>query len=259
MPLRYCYRTVAERDETAVRNLEDVPVVRGCDADVAGIRLRKPRMDGKLLMDPESIHQVEAALAAFPGLDNVCVMELDAEPVGRCLVAYVAPASVKMAALQAHARKLLPGRLVPTAIVATDASAVTAERQALPVPDLSGLVPYRAPDSARQAALCEIFADVLGVPRFGVDDDFFSLGGRSVDAMLLSGRISAALGVRMSIGDLFDAPTVAELDRRLDVTSAALSGYLRLKGMAHDDRDLMSAGRVPAVVHAGNVVHPGPG
>jgi acyl carrier protein len=87
---------------------------------------------------------------------------------------------------------------------------------ALPTPDLNGLMPYRAPATARQETLCVLFAEVLGVPRCGVDTDFFELGGRSVDAMLLAGRISSELGTRISMADLFRAPTPGDLDRRLD-------------------------------------------
>ncbi|MGH3284678.1 MAG: phosphopantetheine-binding protein, partial [Streptosporangiaceae bacterium] len=52
--------------------------------------------------------------------------------------------------------------------------------------------------------------------RCGVGSDFFDLGGRSVEAMMLAGRISAALGIRLTMADLFKAPTVGDLDRRLD-------------------------------------------
>ena len=74
----------------------------------------------------------------------------------------------------------------------------------------------RAPATPRQEALCELFAQVLGVARCEVDSDFFDLGGRSVEALVLAGRISAAVGVRITMADLFKAPTVADLDRRLD-------------------------------------------
>ena len=77
-------------------------------------------------------------------------------------------------------------------------------------------MPYRAPSTARQETLCTIFAEVLGITQCGLDDDFFGLGGRSLDAMVIAGRVSAAIGRDMSMDDLFDAPTVAELDRRLD-------------------------------------------
>src|SRR5712691_7156169 len=182
-------------------------------------------MDGERTMDCTAIREVQAVLAAFPGLDDVAVAEQDAEPAGRCLVAYVAPGSVDLPALHGYARTHLPGHLVPAAIVVLDAIPVTADGTtdpaALPPPDLDGMKPYRAPGTGRQQTLCEIFAEVLHVPRLGVDDDFFSLGGRSVHAVLLAARINSALGVRMPMADLFDAPTVAELDQRLDVMANA--------------------------------------
>jgi hypothetical protein len=94
------------------------------------------------------------------------------------------------------------------------------DRQSPPAADSRALVPYRAPESARQEALCDIFAKVLGTPRFGIDDDFFDLGGRSVDAVLLASRINATIGVTMRMMDLFDTPTVAELDQRLSEREA---------------------------------------
>jgi hypothetical protein len=181
-------------------------------------------MDGERPMDRAAVQETQAVLAAFPGLDRVTVVEHDAPPVGRCLIAYVAPGTVDMPALHAHVRRHLSGRLVPAAIVAVDAVAVTAggatDARSLTAPDLGGMMPYRAPDTARQEILCEIFAEVLRVPRLGLDDDFFSLGGRSIDAMLIAGRVRAALGVGLSMADLFDAPTVTELDRRLDVRAS---------------------------------------
>jgi nonribosomal peptide synthetase DhbF len=54
------------------------------------------------------------------------------------------------------------------------------------------------------------------VARCGIDSDFFDLGGRSVEAMLLAGRINADLDARISMADLFRAPTVADLDRHLN-------------------------------------------
>jgi hypothetical protein len=121
--------------------------------------------------------------------------------------------------LHAYARKTLHNASMPVAIMVIDEIPVTAAGAvnvaALPVPELSGLLPYQAPATPRQDILCELFAQVLVVARCGVDSDFFDLGGRSVEAMVLAGRINAALDVRISMADLFRAPTVADLDRRL--------------------------------------------
>jgi Phosphopantetheine attachment site len=99
-------------------------------------------------------------------------------------------------------------------IPVTTAGAVNAA--ALPVLELAGLLAYHPPVTPRQETLCEIFAEALGVARCGVSSDFFDLGGRSVEAMLLAGRISTAFGARVSMADLFRAPTAGDMDRRLD-------------------------------------------
>ena len=172
------------------------------------------------LMDAVVVDEARSVLAAFPGLAGVAVVE-HADRAGECLIGYVVPSGpgLDVRELHAHARKALRGAGMPAAIVVVDEIPVTAagaaDAAALPVPELSGLLPYRAPGTARQEMLCELFAEVLGVARCGIDSDFFDLGGRSIDAMMLAGRISTALGTRISMADLFKAPTVADMDRRL--------------------------------------------
>lgn len=177
-------------------------------------------------MDWQANEKVRDLLAAFPGIDDCAITAQEAGPAGRCLIAYVTPASADLPAVQSYLRNHLPGPLIPAAIAAvphipTD-GAGRADVSSLPVPDVTALTAYRAPDTARQETICEIFADVLRLPRVGLDDDFFRLGGRSVDAMILAARIAAALSVRLPMTDLFDAPTVAELD--LLITTAASAG-----------------------------------
>jgi nonribosomal peptide synthetase DhbF len=173
-------------------------------------------------MNSEGISEVKSALAAFPGLAGVEVVEHDADQADQCLIAYVAPSGpgLDVPELHAYARKALPNGSMPAAIVVVDEIPVTAagavDVSALPVPDLSGLLPYQAPTTPRQETLCDLFAEVLRVARCGVDNDFFDLGGRSIDAMVLAGRISAALGVRISMADLFKASTAGDIDRRID-------------------------------------------
>ena len=179
-------------------------------------------MDGEPLMDSESITEAKKALEAFPGLADVLVVEHDAGEADECLIAYVVPSGPGLDAseLRAHARKTLQNASMPAAIMVVDEIPVTAagdvNTAALPVPELSGLLPYHAPATPRQELLCELFAQVLGVARCGVDTDFFDLGGRSIEAMVLAGHVSAALDLRVSMADLFKASTVADLDRLLD-------------------------------------------
>jgi nonribosomal peptide synthetase DhbF len=179
-------------------------------------------MDGEPLMDSESIGEVRAALAAFPGLADVTVVKHGAGQADQCLIAYVVPSGpgLDVPELHAYARKTLSNGSMPAAIMVVDEIPATATGAvnvaALPVPELNGLLPYQAPTTPRQEILCELFAQVLGVARCGTGSDFFDLGGRSVEAMVLAGRISTSLGIRVSMADLFRAPTVGDMDSRLD-------------------------------------------
>jgi nonribosomal peptide synthetase DhbF len=189
--------------------------------------MQHQQMDGEPLMDSDRIGEVKSALAAFPGLADVTVIEHSAGQADQCLIAYVVPSGpgLDVPELHAYARKALTNGSMPAAIVVVDEIPATAagaiDVAALPVPELAGLLPYHAPATPRQEILCELFAQVLGVARCGVDSDFFDLGGRSIEAMMLAGRISTSLGIRVSMADLFRAPTVGDMDRRLNLMADA--------------------------------------
>ncbi|MFC0040243.1 non-ribosomal peptide synthetase [Actinomadura rayongensis] len=135
------------------------------------------------------------------------------------LVAYVvaAPgATLDPEEIRAHARAHLPESMVPAAVVVLPEMPLTpngkVDTKALPRPVLTvPLRPYRAPRDEREAAIAAVFADLLGADGVGIDDDFFELGGDSLVAMRIVGRIRRALGVELPVRALFEAPTVAGL------------------------------------------------
>ncbi len=181
----------------------------------------------KILGFRVELAEVESVLAKYPGLAHVAVVARETDTGEKRLVAYVVPeaSAVDTSALRAHATESLPEYMVPTAFVEVDSLPLTAngklDRRALPEPEFDTESAYRAPADATQETLCAVFADVLGLPRVGVDDSFFDLGGQSLLGIRLVNRIQSALGVDLSIGDLFNAPTVAELARLIETESKA--------------------------------------
>ena len=113
----------------------------------------------------------------------------------------------------------VPDYMVPNAIMAVEAWPLTASgkvnRQALPAPAAGPRVAYRVPRTPQEEVLCELFCEVLSVPRVGLDDNFFELGGHSLLATRLVSRVRATLGVELAIRTLFEAPSVGALGVRL--------------------------------------------
>ncbi|MEU8802030.1 amino acid adenylation domain-containing protein [Spirillospora sp. NPDC048819] len=167
--------------------------------------------------------EAQAVLAARPGVAQAAVVVREDRPGEPRLVGYYVPeGDLDEAALRDALADALPEYMVPSALIALDALPRTVngklDRAALPAPEalrssrgLSG----RAPRDAREAALCAIFSELLGVEGIGIDDDFFALGGHSLLATRVAAKARAVLGGSLSIADVFEAPTVAALAPRL--------------------------------------------
>ncbi|MFI1996404.1 amino acid adenylation domain-containing protein, partial [Actinoplanes sp. NPDC020271] len=161
--------------------------------------------------------EVEQTLLAHPAVSRAAVV---ARPEGQ-LVAYVVPTGDRPA--EAELREFVAGRLpdylVPARVVTLEALPLTAagklDRRALPAPEEITAPAGRAPADPVEAALCEVFAQVLGRDTVGVDDSFFELGGHSLLAIRLLSRIRARLSAEVKVRTLFEAPTPAGLAARL--------------------------------------------
>ncbi len=219
---------------TAARFVAD-PFVPGERAYRSGDRARW-RADGALEFLGRVDHQiklrgmriepgeVEAALTAHPGVAEAAVLARTDGPEAR-LVAYVVGAGgppPPAEELHRHLAGCLPQPMVPAAFVALDALPRTpagkVARAALPEPGSArplAAASYVAPRTPTEAALAQVWAEVLGVERVGVEDNFFELGGHSLLATRVVARVREAFDLELSLRALFEAPTVAALAARV--------------------------------------------
>ena len=190
--------------------------------------------------------EVEAAMAAHPLVRQAVAMIREDRAGDRRLVGYVVPRVDRETAslgdtVTAHLRQRLPSYMVPSAMTVLDTLPVTmtgkVDRRALPVPTIGATTDGRGPRTPQEQVLCGLFADVLGLDRVGVDDDFFAMGGHSLLAMRLTSRVWSVLGVQLTIRSLFEAPTVAGLARRL---GAETTTRPELRAVARPDAVPMS-------------------
>ena len=166
--------------------------------------------------------EIEAVLAAQPGVAQAVVVAREDRPGDQRLAGYVVPtpgSRVDPAEIRAAAAKALPVYMVPNAVVVLDALPLSVngklDRKALPAPKFAAGT-GREPSTPAEEILCELFAEVLDVDRVGVDDSFFDLGGHSLLVARLISRVRSVLGVELEIRTVFDHPTVEVLAKSLD-------------------------------------------
>jgi aryl carrier-like protein len=161
--------------------------------------------------------EIEARLREHPGVREAVVAAREDTPGDQRLVAYwVGDGAADAGALRAHLADVLPEHMLPAAYVRLEALPLTptgkVDRLALPTPGGEAVAKrgYEAPVGETEAALAEVWSEVLGVERVGRQDHFFELGGHSLLAIRLIERMRRR-GLHAEVRALFTAPTLAGL------------------------------------------------
>jgi acyl-CoA synthetase (AMP-forming)/AMP-acid ligase II/acyl carrier protein len=166
--------------------------------------------------------EIEAVLAGSPGVARAAVAVREDQPGDKRIAGYVVPAAgavLDLAGLRDACGRMLPGYMVPAVIMILDVLPLNAngklDRRALPAPVYAAGA-GRAPATPREQALCEVFAQVLGLDEVGVEDSFFDLGGHSLLAAVLVARLTERFGVKISLRTFLTNSTVRGIDHHLD-------------------------------------------
>ncbi|HEV2145828.1 MAG TPA: phosphopantetheine-binding protein, partial [Longimicrobiaceae bacterium] len=170
--------------------------------------------------------EVEAVLERHPRVREAAVAAYEDAAGEKRLAAYIVPtadaAREDVAAVREHLRAHLPEYMVPTSLVLLDALPLTpngkVDRRLLPEPEPAGpdLESYVAPRTGVEEVLAEVWEEVLGLERVGVNDNFFALGGHSLLATRVASRVREAFAIELPLRTFFEAPTVAKLAERIE-------------------------------------------
>jgi amino acid adenylation domain-containing protein len=164
--------------------------------------------------------EIEATLTQHRAVRE-CAVVLGDEGGDRRLIAYLATgtdADLSTEELRRQLKEKLPDYMVPAVFIILDELPLTpngkVDRSALPDPSgpaRQSAETYVAPATPTEAVLADMWAEVLGLERVGVRDNFFDLGGHSLLATQLVSRLRNTLQLELPVALLFEAPTVTQL------------------------------------------------
>lgn len=173
--------------------------------------------------------EVERSILKLTNISS-CVVIPKGEGSRKRLIAYLVVDSNRVSnksiesEVALHLKSTLPGYMLPAAYKVIDKIPLSqngkVDRRALPLveneKDSQGL--FVAPESKLQSQLCEIWSELLGVEKVGVNDKFFEIGGDSISVLGMQKLIKQKLKIDIGVVDIFGCPTIKDLARNLDDT-----------------------------------------
>ena len=174
---------------------------------------------------------VDAVLALHPAVAETVTVGIAHPTLGEDVVSAVVlreGATTTLSQLRDFAFESLPPHKVPTRIVAIDAIPRSplgkAKRRELAQSLSTHLRPaYEVPSNEREAALVELFDEILGIKRAGRADNFFALGGDSLRGAQLVARVNRMFECSLGVANLFRRPTIAEFAVEIEAGRAKIS------------------------------------
>jgi amino acid adenylation domain-containing protein len=188
--------------------------------------------------------EIEAALMDHPLVKEVAVIACGEENADKFLAAYIVPRDgnrLGIPELMTFLQNCLPEFMVPAQFIfMTEFPQINnkIDRQALPRitrAERNPNQPYAAPHSDLEAAICEIWEEVLEVAPIGINEPFVNLGGDSLKATRIIARLQQRFGLNVAIRALFETPTIAGLVQFIVHTSPAHGIDLTSQNRIQDD------------------------
>ncbi len=164
------------------------------------------------------LSEIETVIKGLYEVNDCAVMVREDEAAQKAIYAYIVPKNtISTMDVKEQLRKLLPDYMIPSFIAILDKLPVTAngklDKRALQNIKASSLREQVAPGTQTEKAIHLIFSNVLKTDELSIKDDFFEMGGHSLRAMRVINEIEQTMGIRLSLKDIFEYPTVEKLSQ----------------------------------------------
>jgi amino acid adenylation domain-containing protein len=169
--------------------------------------------------------EVATLMNQYPGVQTSVVTARADDSGDKRLTAYLVSSDMRLtrSALQEFLRAQLPDYMIPVAFVRLASlplnSSGKLDRGALPAPTAFNTIAdegFKPPTTPIEERVVSILAELLGLEKVGVNDNFFFLGGHSLLGTQLIARVRNVFGVELSLRKVFDSPTGAELSAEIE-------------------------------------------
>ena len=205
------------------------------------------------------LREIESVLSQHPSVRDCIIMVREGPSDEKRLVAYLISnqtTALSISDLRNFMREKLPDYMLPSAFVILDCFPLTnngkVDRQALP--DISGIRPnlrdaYLAPGNELERALTAVWQEALQIKGIGVEDNFFDLGGQSLQLVRVHEELRKVIDKHLAITTLFQYPTIRLLAKHLNQESGNAGTVARIQNRARRQKEAIVP---PRRRHPGN-------
>ncbi|WP_414526626.1 amino acid adenylation domain-containing protein [Nodularia chucula] len=188
--------------------------------------------------------EIESVLSRHSEVQAAIVVVTEDTTGDKRLVAYIISENPEITDLRQFLAKHLPDYMIPSQFITLDALPLTpngkVDRRALPKPQFQTSLEVIAPRTPTEELLLNIWQNILNLTLVGITDNFFNLGGHSLLVIRLVSQIQQVFGVDISLRQIFENPTIAELATLIDSSRLNTSPSYSITVRESTDKILLS-------------------
>ena len=166
--------------------------------------------------------EIKTAIRKMENVKDAVVIARENQNNEKLLFAYVVSNNeLDLGFIKENIKKYLPEYMIPAYMMQIDEIPVTnngkVDKKALPEIELTTTVEYVEPRNQMERAICEVYSEVLNIEKVSIKDNFFEIGGHSLNATKVVNRIEVKTKVKITLKEIFKNPIVEDLAKAVEI------------------------------------------